>query len=198
MEHLNKQRNQYITWAVINNKIEWIDGQIDHKEWLKHKFKITERQFEETISGFIRGNSQGKIEIIYFKGSGFDECSIDTKLLATVILIADLRYSFEQILIYSGIKSTKIKRDLDTLRLKEAYKVLTKINVSDKLVSIKQIIEYEAKIVNLVNSTIYSNKDILQEELILCKQAFANYISSEQDPLNYELKRRIITYSELL
>ena len=58
----------YITWAVVNDRIEWIFGEVEHKDWLRERFNITQRQFEETIRGYISKQRDNKIDIAYFKG----------------------------------------------------------------------------------------------------------------------------------
>lgn len=185
----------YITWAVVNDRIEWIFGEVDHKDWLRERFNITQRQFEETIRGYISKQRDNKIDIAYFKGSGFDECNIDTKLMAQVLLIADLSFPFEIISLYSGLK---IRKTMETSKLRGAYRVLTKIDVSDKIVSVKSILDYEDKLVNLINSTIYSDTSIFRTELDFCHQALKSYINLEHELLNHDFKRRLITYNSLL
>lgn len=188
-------KHTHITWAVVNNRIEYIYGDIDHKDWLKSRFGISQRQFEETVRGYISKQRDNKIDVTYFVGSGFDDCDIDTKLLAKVLLIADLSFPFDQINLYSGLK---IKKNLETTKLRNAYKVLTKLDVSGKVVSVKSILDYEDKLVNIINSTVYSDTSIFRYELDMCHKALKNYINQEHDLLNHDFKRRLITYNDLL
>lgn len=190
-----KTREKYITWAIVNDKVEWIDGRIDHKNWLKEKFNISQRLFEETISGYINAKQDGTMDVVYFKGSGLDECEIDNKHLAKVLFIADLSYDYNKICIHSGLKMFK---NLNVSKSKGAYKVLSKIDTADTIVSVKSILDYEDKLVNIINSTIYSNTSIFRQELERCHTVIKEYLYSEKDLLDLEFKRRILTYLSLI
>lgn len=192
---INEIRQPYITWAIVNNKVEWIEGQIEHKDWLRDTFGITHRAFEDTVTGYIQNHKNGKIDIVYFKGSGFDECTIDNKHLAKVLLLTDLCYNFEQISIYSGLK---FRKNSEVKRLSGAYKVLTKVDVSGRLISIKQMLDYEDKLVEIINSTIHSNPDVFRRELALCHESLNGYLNSNRELVNHDFKRRLITYNKLL
>lgn len=192
---LSEVTKPYITWAVIDNKIEWVEGKTEHKDWLRDAFGVTQRSFEDIICGYIQNNRNGKVDVVYFKGSGFDECQIDNKLLAKVLLITDLCYLFDNINLYSGLKARKNSEIYTPIG---PYKVLTKLDSSSRLVSIKQIIDYEDKLVSIINNTVYSSNEIFRKELSICYEALNNYIGSKGKLLDREFKRRVVTYVNLL
>ena len=168
--------NSRIMWAEVDGELYWTKSELGHKEWLKEKFCLTEKEFEEIKRGYIR-KSEDTVNVVIYKGNNFEPTRLSDKVEEKLNWLVQLMFTDSNLKInwYNGVEVGKTGEVWKPLHEYVFYKDKYTLNKNIEI-SLYDLLVYEKGLTNIINKGLTSSE--MLKGLVKEKESVLYYIEN--------------------